>query len=231
MPKLFLSRSLERRLRGTIALLFAVGLNTLALGGVLTAVRGFDMAAHPGALALILLSNWWIVVEANSTTARFPTSPNKGTHADLVAGRLAVATGLALFLILLVALLAAHSPPVWAMAVGVVAFLIGIGLRWTAMVQLRSSFKTEVSITVDQPLVRTGVYRYLRHPSESGLLLIGLGAAMIGLSLPALLIWAAALLPLSILRIRLEEQQLRAGFGERYRQYAKQSAALIPKVY
>ncbi len=78
----------------------------------------------------------------------------------------------------------------------------GIGLRVTAIRSLGTQFVSD--IRVSGPLVKDGVYRWMRHPSEVGLLLIGVGGPLL---LGAL--WTAVgailtLVPISLWRMQRE---------------------------
>ena len=76
-------------------------------------------------------------------------------------------------------------------------------------------------------LVRTGVYRRLRHPIYLGVLLLFLGLAieagrlnaLVGLALAVVAYWR---------KIGLEEQVLAQRFGAEFIAWRKQSWALIP---
>src|SRR5689334_15245567 len=63
----------------------------------------------------------------------------------------------------------------WFCLAGVVLFVLGIIIRWLAIIQLGRFFTVNVTIAEDHELVTTGVYRYVRHPSYSGTLLTFLG--------------------------------------------------------
>jgi protein-S-isoprenylcysteine O-methyltransferase Ste14 len=62
--------------------------------------------------------------------------------------------------------------------------------------------------------VRRGVYRWLDHPSEAGLLSLTAGAAVLFRSVAALLVWALVLAPLTFARVRAENAFLRSGERE-----------------
>jgi len=53
----------------------------------------------------------------------------------------------------------------------------GLALRWVAILSLGRFFTVDVAIQADQSVVESGPYRFVRHPSYSGLLLafVGLG--------------------------------------------------------
>jgi len=114
---------------------------------------------------------------------------------------------------------------------GLSLFLVGIIIRWTAIVQLNSAFTVAVIITKDHQLKTNGLYRNLRHPSYFGLLLICVGLAF---AMNNILAWAVISFPvlLALLyRIKLEEQTLIMEFGETYKHYLAKTYQLIPWVF
>ena len=92
----------------------------------------------------------------------------------------------------------------------------GLVFRWAAILTLRRYFTVNVAILEDHRLVRTGLYRTIRHPSYTGVLISFLGLG------PALGSWAAMLVIMApitaafIRRITIEEQALRAAFPKEY---------------
>ena len=104
----------------------------------------------------------------------------------------------------------------------------GVGLRWWSFRTLGRYFTIDVMTSADQPVITTGPYRLVRHPSYAGLLLVFAGIGIMfanWLSLGAL-----TLLPLLGLmhRIRVEEAALSATLGEAYRSYARSHKRIIP---
>lgn len=119
-------------------------------------------------------------------------------------------------------------PPV---VIGLALLAAGILFRLWAMATLGRLFTFRVAIQAEHHVVRRGPYRFVRHPSYSGVLLacIGIGIAYANpLSLAAL-----ALLPLVgiVVRIYVEERTLTSALGDEYRRYAKSTARLIPLVW
>jgi protein-S-isoprenylcysteine O-methyltransferase len=116
-------------------------------------------------------------------------------------------------------------------AIGLTVFALGILLRWYAIIHLGRFFTVNVAIADDHRLIDTGPYRWLRHPSYTGWLMAvtGLGLCLgNGLSLAVLVV---ATLSLILWRIALEEQALRAAFGDAYAAYAAKTRRLIPFIY
>jgi protein-S-isoprenylcysteine O-methyltransferase Ste14 len=120
----------------------------------------------------------------------------------------------------------------WApFVVGFTILVAGILLRAWAILTLGRFFTPYVQVQPGQHVVESGPYRYVRHPSYTGMLLalIGLGIALDDwLSLLAL-----ALIPLAgiLVRIRHEESVLLEALGEDYREYASRTSRLVPGVW
>ncbi len=108
----------------------------------------------------------------------------------------------------------------------------GVTVRWTAITTLGRFFTSNVAIRPEHRLVRTGIYRFTRHPSYTGLLLTfyGLGLSCrnwVSAALIAVPITAAVLY-----RIRVEEAALTEAFGQEFLEYRKSTpAALFPGLY
>jgi protein-S-isoprenylcysteine O-methyltransferase Ste14 len=83
----------------------------------------------------------------------------------------------------------------------------------------------------DQTVIDTGPYRWVRHPSYSGLILTLLGLG------PALGNWAALAVLVVVptvglvVRIRVEERALLEALGEPYRRFAAGRPRLLPGVW
>jgi protein-S-isoprenylcysteine O-methyltransferase Ste14 len=104
-------------------------------------------------------------------------------------------------------------------------------IRGSAVAALGGAFRTTVEVDPHQPVVSTGPYRWIRHPSCAGLLLIvaGFGRA-IGNWLPQ----AVCLVlpgPAFVRRIEIEEAELTRVLGDAYRAYQARTARLIPVVW
>jgi protein-S-isoprenylcysteine O-methyltransferase len=115
--------------------------------------------------------------------------------------------------------------------IGLVLFVLGLIVRWVAIIHLGRFFTVNVTIAKDHQLITTGPYRYVRHPSYTGTLLIFLGFGLCMLNIFSL---SAVFLPIAaafLWRMHVEETALREAFGERYREYASRTRRVIPLVY
>ncbi|MGR9101080.1 MAG: methyltransferase family protein [Gammaproteobacteria bacterium] len=110
-------------------------------------------------------------------------------------------------------------------------FFSGLGLRLYAVSCLGRFFSTRVSIQRGHVLVVGGPYRYLRHPSYSGLMIGFLGA---GIAMGDFLSVLALLAPLFWVltrRMAVEERWLLNRFGSDYERYCMKTRKLIPGLY
>ena len=115
--------------------------------------------------------------------------------------------------------------------VGIVLMLAGIVFRQWAIWVLGRFFSTGVRIVSDHRIVMEGPYRFLRHPSYTGMLMILLG---LGLASRTWLGTAIILALFSLVigyRIIVEENALKAEFGQEYLEYAKKTKRLFPFLF
>lgn len=114
---------------------------------------------------------------------------------------------------------------------GLGLFVVGTIIRWWAIWHLGRFFTVNVAITTDHRLVDDGPYRWVRHPSYTGLLLQFTGLALsFGNVLAALVIIAPISLALAH-RIKVEEAALTARFNETYGAYKSRTKRLVPLLY
>ncbi len=107
----------------------------------------------------------------------------------------------------------------------------GMAFRYYAIVVLGRYFTRQVTVHAGQTVVDRGPYRYIRHPSYTGLLIALIGVALAlnnWAGLAAMLLCAA---PGFAYRIAVEERELRGALGDAYRAYMARTRRLIPFVF
>jgi protein-S-isoprenylcysteine O-methyltransferase Ste14 len=114
--------------------------------------------------------------------------------------------------------------------VGVLFFAAGGALRLWPVFVLGERFSGLVAIQPGHTLVTTGIYRFIRHPSYLGLLVMSFGWGLAFRSGAGVLL-AALMIPPILARIRAEERLLRQEFGADYEAYCARTFRLIPGVY
>ena len=117
----------------------------------------------------------------------------------------------------------------WAVFVaGLVLMVAGIALRQWAVASLGRFFTLDVRVQPGQTVVEQGPYRWVRHPSYTGMIVtfVGLGLALGSWASLALL----AVLPTAglVYRIHFEERALLDSLGEAYRRFAAGRPRLFP---
>ena len=116
-------------------------------------------------------------------------------------------------------------------AAGLIVIWLGLAIRVWAVAALGGAFRTTVEVDPGQAVVSTGPYRWVRHPSYSGLLLIVTGVGLAAGDWLALAICAVLPTPAVLWRIHVEEAELTAVLGDRYRAYQAQTKRLIPRLW
>ncbi|MDQ6806951.1 MAG: isoprenylcysteine carboxylmethyltransferase family protein [Actinomycetota bacterium] len=116
-------------------------------------------------------------------------------------------------------------------ACGIALMWAGIGLRMWAILALGDSFRTSVEVHEGQQVIERGPYRWLRHPSYTGILLIAIGIGVADGTWPSVAV--AFVLPLAALihRISVEEHVLLDSLGQPYADYKSRTKRLIPRVW
>lgn len=126
----------------------------------------------------------------------------------------------------------AFQEPFWLLRqIGLLIILAGIIVRIIAIRQLGENFSKDVDVHQDKSLYQRGLYRFVRHPSYLGELMIFLGVAIVYDH------WLASLLAFIlptlafVYRIQVEEKMLLSFFPVEYADYMKKTKKLIPFIY
>ena len=172
----------------------------------------------------------WLALEVRQGLTRRPGATNTDQGSLNVLRLLAVVGALLAATALRVQATAfPYSATVMALSLGCI--WAGIALRWWSFRTLGRYFTFQVMTSADQPVITSGPYRLVRHPSYLALLLILAG---IGLSYGNWLSLAALIVvPLAgfVNRIRVEEAALSTALGDRYTAYASGRKRLIPFIW
>jgi protein-S-isoprenylcysteine O-methyltransferase Ste14 len=114
---------------------------------------------------------------------------------------------------------------------GLVLIVAGIGLRAWSIATLGRFFQYQIKVQPGHRVVTGGPYRYVRHPSYTGIALVLTGIALACddvLSLVAVAILGGVGLAV---RIRAEERQLTQALGTDYERFAAERKRLVPGVW
>jgi protein-S-isoprenylcysteine O-methyltransferase Ste14 len=113
--------------------------------------------------------------------------------------------------------------------VGVLLLLAGLGFSIAAKRQLGANWSAAVTVKENHSLIRTGPYRFVRHPIYTGIVVAFVGSALVigewRCVVAVLLVYAAF-----IYKSRIEERRMQENFSE-YLDYKQHTSAIIPFLY
>jgi protein-S-isoprenylcysteine O-methyltransferase Ste14 len=114
---------------------------------------------------------------------------------------------------------------------GLLVMWIGLAVRVWAIAVLGKSFRMTVEVDTGQRVVDGGPYRWVRHPSYTGILILMAGLGLAYGNWPALAI--LLVLPAGVLvhRIFVEEAVLTRVMGRAYTDYAAHTKRLVPGLW
>jgi protein-S-isoprenylcysteine O-methyltransferase Ste14 len=109
--------------------------------------------------------------------------------------------------------------------------VIGLWLFYRSHADLGTNWSITLEVREEHRLITEGVYRVVRHPMYSALVLYSVGQALVipnWVAGPSNLLAFAVLLAL---RIRAEERMMDERFGDEYAAYSARTKRLIPGVW
>ena len=115
--------------------------------------------------------------------------------------------------------------------IGLIVLLFGRLLRKHCWKMLGEHFTGNVKASADQPVIEKGAYRWVRHPSYSGGIMMYLGTGI------ALTNWLSAIIMTLagavgyVYRVYVEERALQENLGGRYQDYMRRTKRFIPLVF
>ena len=114
---------------------------------------------------------------------------------------------------------------------GIFFIILGQIIRGIAILTLKRYFTTNVAILEGHKIIKTGIYKYIRHPAYLGDIVSFLGLALAFSSWISFLLIFIPVTAIFIYRIKIEEQVLIEAFGHEYLEYSRKTARLIPLIY
>lgn len=115
--------------------------------------------------------------------------------------------------------------------IGAAIAWLGMLVRWWSFLTLGRLFTTIVQTSPGQPIVDRGPYRWVRHPSYTGLVAAFLGFGLMLGNWIGMLVSVGLVLAAVIYRLRGEERALVEARGAAYLEYAKDRARLLPFIW
>jgi|SRR5437762_3599775 len=126
---------------------------------------------------------------------------------------------------------AEYSQRTGPLVAGVTCLVIGLWLFYRSHVDLGTNWSITLEVREQHRLITQGVYRWIRHPMYSALVLYALGLALVipnWVAGPSNLIAFAVLF---VLRVSAEEKMMAEQFGDEYAAYTARTKRLVPRVW
>ena len=114
---------------------------------------------------------------------------------------------------------------------GVMCFVIGLWLFYRSHADLGTNWSITLEVREQHRLITQGVYRRIRHPMSSALVLYAVAHALVipnWVAGPSNLVAFAVLFAL---RVRPEERMMLEQFGDEYTAYMARTKRLVPGVW
>jgi protein-S-isoprenylcysteine O-methyltransferase Ste14 len=117
------------------------------------------------------------------------------------------------------------------LVVGVMCLVIGLWLFYRSHADLGTNWSITLEVREQHRLITQGVYRRIRHPMYSALVLYSMGHAFV---IPNWIAGPSNLVAFAILfslRVHAEEQMMSEAFGDDYAAYAARTKRLVPGLW
>jgi protein-S-isoprenylcysteine O-methyltransferase Ste14 len=114
---------------------------------------------------------------------------------------------------------------------GIACFVAGLWLFYRSHADLGTNWSITLEVREQHQLITHGVYRRIRHPMYTALLLYSIGQALV---IPNWLAGPSNLVAFGILfacRVGAEEAMMRAQFGDEYQAYMSRTQRLAPWIW
>jgi protein-S-isoprenylcysteine O-methyltransferase Ste14 len=113
---------------------------------------------------------------------------------------------------------------------GILIFIAGLIITVNAQVTLKLNYSSMLRIREGHQLITHGIYKYVRHPVYSGVILRAFAIPIYAMSLQGFL-FALTGIALFNYRIGVEEKMLIEEFGDEYLEYTKATWKLLPYIF
>jgi protein-S-isoprenylcysteine O-methyltransferase Ste14 len=122
------------------------------------------------------------------------------------------------------------SPSIWSNALGIAITAAGIAFAMWARAYLGGNWSSSVTVKVDHQLIRTGPYRWVRHPIYTGMISALVGTAIVRHQVRGVI--AVALVYVGFkLKSKIEERTMTQTFGAQYEDYSRTTGAIVPRLW
>jgi protein-S-isoprenylcysteine O-methyltransferase Ste14 len=115
----------------------------------------------------------------------------------------------------------------WIRWLGVGITVLGFAVTYWARWTLGRNWSGNVTVKVGHELIRTGPYRFVRHPIYTGMMVAAAGTAIALNQSRGILAFVLLWISFTLKRLK-EEEFMRQTFGAQYVEYARTTGAIFP---
>ncbi len=118
----------------------------------------------------------------------------------------------------------------WLSVIGTILIFLGSLGNIIGRFNLGKNWGNQIKIYNEHTIVKTGMYKFVRHPLYATIILMFIGGSIVYVNILSLITVFSIFLPFMIYRIKQEEVLLTAHFPE-YKEYQKNTGMLFPKIF
>ena len=120
--------------------------------------------------------------------------------------------------------------PGWRIALGVLFLILASVLSWSGARALGRQWRMDAGLNSDHQLIRSGPYRFVRHPIYASMFSILLGTGFVLTSKWLFIAAVGVFITGAEIRVRVEDKLLGSHFGAEFQNYQHSVSAYIPFV-
>ena len=151
------------------------------------------------------------------------TINNESKYIEIITGLLAI--------IIIISDYASKKPDtIWYMWLGQLIFFLGGLMQLFARKALGEEKTLQEGMKSEFNAAQTGLYKRLRYPSKTALLLMLLGLGIATQSVWGIIITVVIFFPAMLFRISAEEQKMQDDFSDRWITYKSETKRIIPGI-
>jgi protein-S-isoprenylcysteine O-methyltransferase Ste14 len=121
-----------------------------------------------------------------------------------------------------------HPAGTWRIVLGSMLLALAVVLSWTGRRALGKQWRIDAGLNASHDLIRSGPYRFIRHPIYASMLCLLLGDGLLLSKWWALLTALAIFLTGTEVRVHIEDRLLSERFGAGFDAYQQAVRAYIP---
>lgn len=176
----------------------------------------------PIASVLLIYLARMVELKKKRNTIAGPVKENLTLRLFMLAGTLMLVGSITEFLL-------RHSSLFWPTFVaGWACALLSFSIRRRAIAALGKFWSLHVEIRENHQFVRTGPFRWVRHPTYFSMILELVCAGLILNAYISLIVAGLIFIPALLMRLKLEEAALIEKFGPTYQAYQRETPAIFP---